>query len=309
MDDALTVKDLMESDDRNDAILFMLTLDELMGLVACQYRVLVKNMSNGNRRKISDTAMMENLLDANIAANFALQSVQQLETDLHAQHSHLNTPCCLLATLALPELTVEVDSIVRKHASKSCERSDIISFLGGCIQCTFHNPSDSWSGQDSILSDFVAQYEVDTQGSTELEKLFKGIDLTARLEITTKIDLNIEQLRRSVVQKTGEPHTSHSWLARMYYISGDRAIHHTLRMLQLFGGVIDCGSKDTKVMMDPRRKGLFGNPNWKPGNSNKIRDMDEILMSTLLPNWTNMCRHGIIGTVKLPRDDELCPFF
>ena len=76
MDDALTVKDLLESDDRNDAILFMLTLDELMGLVAVQYRVLVQNMSNGNRRDISDTAMVENLLDATIAANFALQSVQ-----------------------------------------------------------------------------------------------------------------------------------------------------------------------------------------------------------------------------------------
>ena len=54
----------------------MLTLDELMGLVAVQYRVLVQNMSNGNRTGISDTAMVENLLDATIAANFALQSVQ-----------------------------------------------------------------------------------------------------------------------------------------------------------------------------------------------------------------------------------------
>ena len=229
--------------------------------------------------------------------------------DLHAQYNHLNTPCRLLAALALPELTVEVDSIVRQHGSKSCERSDIIAFLGDSMQCSFHNPSDSWSRADSVVRDFVSQYEVDTQGSWELEQLFKGLDYTTRLEITTKIDMNIEQLRRGVEQKTGKPHKSHSWLARMDFISGERAIHHTLRMLQLFGGVIDSCSSDKKLIMDPRRKGMFGNPNWKPGSSNKIRDMDEILMSTLLPNWTNMCRHGILGKVKLPRDSELCPFF
>ena len=88
--------------------------------------------------------------------------------DLHAQYNHLNTPCrCrVLAALALPELTVEVDSIVRQHGSKSCERSDIIAFLGNSMQCSFHNPSDSWSRADSIVtvpkllcSDFVGHWE------------------------------------------------------------------------------------------------------------------------------------------------------
>ena len=32
-------------------------------------------------------------------------------------------------------------------------------------------------------------------------------------------------------------------------------------------------------------------------------------MTTLLPNWANMCRHGIMSKVVLPREDELCPFF
>lgn len=309
VENGLTVEDLLHSDDRHDAVLFLLTLDELMGLVVGQHRVLVQNVAKHKRRGVLDMAMMEYLLDGSIAASFAIQSVRQLETELQASHAHLNTPCRLLAALALPELTAEVDSIVRQHGSKSCERGDIISFLGDCMQCCFHNPSDSWSRRDTVVDEFVTQYEVDSTGSGELERLFKGLQHTTLLEITMKTDVGVEQLRQAVTRTTGQPHKSHSWLARMEYISGDRAIHHTLRVLQLFGGVIDGCPTDRTLVMDPRRRGMFGNPDWTPGCSPRIRDMDELLMARLLPSWANMCRHGIMSKVKLPRDDELCPFF
>mmetsp|Transcript_1993 Transcript_1993/g.4320 ORF Transcript_1993/g.4320 Transcript_1993/m.4320 type:complete len:940 (+) Transcript_1993:98-2917(+) len=302
----MTVADLLNSDDRNDAILFLLTLDEIMGLVAGQYRVLVQNAT---RHKRPDTALIENLLDATIAANFALQSVQQLEMELQAQHEHLTTPCRLLATLALPEITANVDAIVRQHGSKSCiKRSEIIAFLGDCMQCSFHNQSDSWNRKDSILSEFVAQHEVNATGSAELEQIFQGVMRITVLEIPIKPDVGVEKMRQELVRKTGKPHNSHSWLSRMNYIAGDRSIHHTVRILQLFAGVIDSCPTDKKLLMDPRRRGMFGNPNL-PGRLTKIRDMDELLMSRLLPDWTNMCRHGIMGKIKLPRDSELCPFF
>mmetsp|Transcript_21263 Transcript_21263/g.46147 ORF Transcript_21263/g.46147 Transcript_21263/m.46147 type:complete len:856 (-) Transcript_21263:813-3380(-) len=309
VENSVTVEDLLTSDDRNDAILFLLTLDELMGIVACQYRVLASNVSSNQRQGINGSAMIENLLDATIAANFAMQSVQQLEMELHAQHDHLTTPCRLLATLVLPEITANVDAIVRQHGSKSCNRREIIVFLGDCMECCFHNQSDSWNRKDSIVSEFVAQYEVNATGSSELEQIFQGVLRMTLLEISMKPDVGVEKLREEVAQEMGKPHNSHSWLSRMEYIAGDRSIHHTVRILQLFAGVIDSCAPDKKLLFDPRRRGMFGNPLWAPGRSTKIRDMDELLMSRLLPDWANMCRHGIMGKIKLPRDSELCPFF
>ncbi|KAL7545668.1 hypothetical protein ACHAWF_009016 [Thalassiosira exigua] len=310
VDNSLTVEDLLTSDDRNDATLFLLTLDELMGFVASQYRVLVRNMANNKRHAdVSPTAMMENLLDATIAANFALQSVQQLELELQSQHPHLTTPCRLLAALVLPEMTAKVDEIVRERGSRSCERKDIVAFLGDCMQCCFHNPSDSWSREGSIVRDFVSEYGVDAAGRSELEQLFQGLLQMTMLEISMKPDVGVERLREEVARQAGKPHDSHTWLSRMDYISGDRAIHHTVRLLQRFGWVIDKCPQDENLALDPQRRGLFGNPNWTPGRSTKLRDMDELLMSKLLPSWANMCRHGIMGKVQLPRDSELCPFF
>ena len=304
----VTVEDLLSSDDRNDAILFLLTLDELMAIVAAQYRVLVQNMQRNKRQGIPGSAMIENLLDGTIAANFAIQSVQQLEMELQTQHTHLTTPCRLLATLALPELTAHVDAIVREHGSKNCRREEIIAFLGDSIQCCFHNQSDSWNRRDSIVCDFAAQYEVNDTGRAELEQVFQGVLHTTILEITMKVDQGAEKLREAVSRGTGKPQPSHSWLARMDYIAGDRSIHHTVRILQLFAGVIDSCAPDKKIIMDPRRRGMFGNPLWAPGRSDRIRDMDELMMARLLPNWANMCRHGIMSKIKLPRDSELCPF-
>eukprot|EP00956_Cyclotella_meneghiniana_P042170 scaffold248385_cov69-Cyclotella_meneghiniana.AAC.1 len=42
----VTVEELMKSDDRNDAIFFLITLDELMGMVSNQYQALCKNIKN-----------------------------------------------------------------------------------------------------------------------------------------------------------------------------------------------------------------------------------------------------------------------
>ena len=304
----VTAEELLASDDRSDAVLFLLTLNEIMGFVTGQYRALVQNFQRRGR-DVSDTALTENLIDATIAANLALQSVQQLETELQAQHEHLTTPCRLLATLVLPELTAEVDAVVRQHGARSCKRSEIIAFLGDSMQCCFYNKSDSWNPRDSIVSEFVAQYEVNTTGSVKIEQLFQGLLKLTVMEISMKPDIGVEELRQEVTRGTGRPHNSHSWLPGMNNISGDRAIHHTIRILQLFAGVIDGCAPDRNLLANPSQRGMFGNPDWAPGRSTKIRDMDELLMTRLLPNWANMCRHGIMGKIKLPRDGELCPFF
>eukprot|EP00985_Skeletonema_marinoi_P031131 scaffold36364_cov73-Skeletonema_marinoi.AAC.1 len=121
----VTIDELLASDDRNDAILFMLSLDELTEIIAGQYRVMVRNIRNDRSRGYSDTTMVSNLMDATIMANFSIQAVQKMEMELQTQHEHLTTPCRLLACLAMPELTVEVSSIVRERGTEQCDHESV----------------------------------------------------------------------------------------------------------------------------------------------------------------------------------------
>jgi len=52
----------------------------------------------------------------------------------------------------------------------------------------------------------------------------------------------------------------------------------------------------------------MGSP-WVPGRSHKIDDLDELVMSDIMPKLVLMCRKAIIGNTKLPQEDELCPLF
>ena len=302
----VSIEDLLASDDRNDAILFLLSLDELTEIIAGQYRVLVKNIRNGRSRGYPPSEMIHNLMDATIMANFAIQTVQKMEVELETQHEHLSTPCRLLSCLAFPELTAEIDSIVREHGSKECGRSEIIAFLGDSMECSFLNPSDEWNRMDSMVDDFCQTYDVDTAGFVQIEQIFKGIGHMTVLEIPIKpeINSNLAHMRATIERGTGKPCNPHSWLQNMNYIGGDRAIHRTVRLLQLFAGAIDNCRLDMK--MGPAKKGMFGKLTDHPI---RFSDMDEILMSHMLPSWVNMCRNGILGRAKLPRSSELSPLY
>ena len=306
----VTLEELMASDDRNDAVLFLFTLDELVAMISNQYNVLVKKFKRKRQQGIPESAIMEQLLETAVTSNFAIQKVQQLEMELQAQHEHLTTPCRLLSTLVMPEITAHVDDTLRNHAAKKCAKPDIIAFLGDCMECNFLNPSDDWNRRDTIVQDFCSKYQVDSQGSAELEQLFMGINHMVALEVPLKMENNGKFNRmRAAMASAGRPTESHSWLPRCDFIGGDRAIHHTIRLLQLFAGVIASTPTDKISYLDPRRAGMFGPSPWLPGRSKKIRDMDELLMSTILPNWLTMCRHGIVGKMRFPRESELSPLF
>ena len=305
---SLTLEELMSSDDRHDAVIFLFTMDELMASASHQYKTLVRNIQNNRQKGYPESAITEDLLESAVTSNFAIQQVQQLEMELHSQHEHLTTPYRLLATLAFPEITTNLSDIVKNHASKRCGKQDIIAFLGDCLECFFRNPSDRCCRRDTIVQEFSNKYEIDSVGSTEIDQLFIGIDKMVSLEVTLKPEeAQCNMLRRHLVAASGKPHDSHSWLPGMGFIGGDRAIHHTIRLLQMFGGVIESLPPGHKTELG--RKGMFGSSPWIAGRSTKIRDLDELFMSDLLPAWTTMCQAGIVGRMKFPRENELAPLF
>jgi len=303
----VTAEELLASDDRNDAVLFLLSLDELMECIAGQYSIVARNIRNDRSREYKDTTMISTLMDATIAANFSIQAVQMMEMELQTQHEHLTTPCRLLACLELPVITAQVSSIVGERGAKQCDRSEIIAFLGDSMECSFINPSDEWNRKDSIVGDFCRKYEVDNTGCTQIEELFLCVTQMTILEIPMKpeVTTSLNQFRAGLERGTGKPHKPHSWLPRMDFVGGDRSIHRTVRLMQLFAGSIDKSVAQGRTL-GPANKGMFGKLTDRPSN---FSDMDELLMSHILPHWANLCRYGILGKAKLPRISELSPLY
>jgi len=54
------------------------------------------------------------------------------------------------------------------------------------MQCCCYNKSDAWNPRDSIVSEFVARYEVNTTGSVKIEQLFQGLLKSTVMEISMK---------------------------------------------------------------------------------------------------------------------------
>ena len=301
---SISLEDLLYSDDRNDAILFLFTLDELMKTVSDQYQEVARSYIDYKNQKCPDSAIVGKLLEAAVSTNMAIQQVQQLEGDLVAQHPTLTTPYRLLAILAFPEITQRVGEILHSHShsSTSPTAKDITSYLGDCLECCIRNPSDQFNKKDTIVHKFCDEWKIDASGSKQLDVFFDAIRKVTSLELPVA---NEAQMNRLLYQELGAK--SHTWIQNMPFIGGDqRAIHHTLRLLQAFGTVVYDTPNDRQIV--PKR-GIFGTP-WRPGQATRITgNLDELLMSDILPQWVTMCRHGVIGKADLPRQDELCPLF
>ena len=180
---AMTVEQLKTADDRNDIILFLLNLDELMGLVIEQYRALARNLPNLKSKGIPISAMIEETIEGAVATNMVIQQVQQLEMDLQQQHAHLTTPYRILSTLVLPEITHNIAQIVRDQgiSTPSLEK-EIAIFLGDCLECHFRSRSDPFNKSETVVKEFCAKLKVNETGASEIQKLFEAIHLLVMFE-------------------------------------------------------------------------------------------------------------------------------
>eukprot|EP00557_Chaetoceros_sp_GSL56_P013675 CAMPEP_0176479332 /NCGR_PEP_ID=MMETSP0200_2-20121128/1684_1 /TAXON_ID=947934 /ORGANISM="Chaetoceros sp., Strain GSL56" /LENGTH=932 /DNA_ID=CAMNT_0017875371 /DNA_START=150 /DNA_END=2948 /DNA_ORIENTATION=+ len=300
-----TIDELMKSDDRTDSILFLFALDDFMGAISYQYKSLAQNCS----RHEQSTEIIEDLLEAATTANMTIQQVQQLEMEFITDHEHINTPYRMLSAIVLPEITFHTCQIVKNHGKEWTGRieQDVFSFLGDCLECTFRNQEEK---ADALISDFCHRYEMNPSGFDEITKWVQGVFSITKMEVPLMAEIPILKKQLELAKSLGQNHKlpkSHTWLSNMEYIGGDRAIHHTLRLLQSFSKIIESTPNDKKIL---NRPGFFGPSPSRPERARKIHgDLDEYLMADILPQWFLMCRHGIIGQTNIPHEPELCPLF
>ena len=303
----MSFEEIMASEDRHDATLFLLTLDEHMKYISDQYQCVLKNHNYYKSIGAPESALIEEYLEAAVATNMAIQHIQHLEMELQVQHPHLTTPYRALATIVLPEITHTISTTVREHSAKYCSEKEILIFLGDCFECNFRAPSDPLNRKDTIMQDFCRQFDVSTVGAMQLEKTLGGLEQIMILEVPIAAEKpGAERLRREM-QSQNISAPSHAWLKDMPFIGGDRAIHHTVRLLQQFGTVVYTTPENKKVS---GRRGWFGSTPWRSGCSSKIHgDLDELFMFDILPDWILMCRRGVLGNAVLPFENELYPLF
>jgi hypothetical protein len=305
-DVSLTIEELLGSDQRHDSILFLLSLEELMTYVADQYQCVKKNQVMGN-------LSLTDILEAAVSTNMAIQQVQQLEAEFQQQHPELTTPYRVLATLCLPELTQRIAAIVREHGeSRPLLEKKSILFLGDCFECLFRSKSDPDNKRDTIVQDFCTNFQVNETGNQEISKVFLGIEHLVIMELPLYFERGshnaLMAMGRSALPAGMNLPPDHSWLKNMPTIGDDRAIHHTIRLLQAFATVISTTPENQKVIA---MAGIFGPSPWRPGRAKKIHgDLDELFMTEILPEWVVMFRKGIWSKhAQLPREAELSPLF
>lgn len=303
----MNLEDLMNSDERHDAVLFLLSLDEIMDSIVQQYQAVYKNHLDNVAQGIPQSNIIEMLIEASVATNMGIQQVQRLEVELGLQYPHLTTPYRLLSTIVLPDITMEVTSILRRHASRKVTEKDVIIFLGDCLECTFRNVSDPSNRSEFVVPEFCEEYRVDSHGSEKLSKIVEGLRKVTIFEVPMAVEKNQNHDMFASFMRMNSSIKSHSWLPNMPQIGGGRAIHHTIRLLQSFGQIIKETSEKSQAIA---RRGFFGPSPWVQGKSSKIAgDMDELLMAEILPKFITIFRIGILGTVELPMVGEIAPLW
>ena len=307
----LSLDELIYSDERHDAILFLLSLNEIMGNIAGLYRTSVLvNFVDYQEHGYPDSTIVGKLVEAAAATNLAIQQVQQLEMDLEFHHEHLNTPYRVIATVVFPTMAQQLMAIVRQHSRKEgCTEKDVAIYLGDCLESCFRDPNDPNNRKEKIAIDFCNKWQVDMIARGKFLKHFNYMQFSMVQEVPIGQEKSPQIQAELKRVANGQIFHSHSWIKTMPWIGGDRAIHHTLRLLQGFRDVIRKIPKFQRI--EPNR-GHFGKSPWVanalPGT--KIRDLDELFMTDIMAKWVMICRQGIIGAVsKLPFEDEICPLF
>ncbi|KAG7370956.1 hypothetical protein IV203_019526 [Nitzschia inconspicua] len=303
----MSLEELMNSDERHDSVLFLLSLEEIMAMVVQQYQVILKNHEFNLEADVPQSAIIEELIEASVATNMGIQQVHKLELDLELQYPHLTNPYRVLATVVLPEVTKQITATLRQHASVKCTEKDVIIFLGDCLECSFRNISDPINRAKSIVPELCEQFQVDSQGEQELRRLVKAVHTMVIFEVPFFMEKVGNQQLVSEIQAVVPSLGSPSWLS-MDHIGGTRAIHHTIRLLQSFGQIIKRTPLDKEVRSC--QNGYFAPSPWIPGRSSSIAgELDELLMTDILPHFVTMYRHGILAIKELPMMDEVAPFW
>eukprot|EP00978_Attheya_sp_CCMP212_P017004 scaffold45035_cov49-Attheya_sp.AAC.3 len=299
----LTLQEMIRGSDRNAAIIFLMTMDEIMGFNVTQYSKLKQGWRAAKLEGMPPSTIIEHLMETATNANFAIQYVASLEQELIVDHPHMNTVYRLMSVLVFPDV---IDSFMKDMIKFSplaphFKESDAAAFLGDCLESGLRNQTDPTMNQDKLVNEFARTWQVPVSILKERAAAIKQVGLT-QIPLKEEIGMNAQffGLASSMGLKM------HSWLPKSKFIgTGSRNILNTVRLLQVLSKVIQ--EREGRVVC---KEGFFGKK-WDEGKNKAYTitgDMDDFLMADALPFLIDCCYDGILST-NLPFEGELLPVF
>jgi hypothetical protein len=157
----LSLDELISGSDRVGGISFLMTLDELMHCVSNHYSKLKESAAWIQKDNHPPGIIIEQMIEASVATNFAIQQVASLEESFAHDHPHLNTVYRLRACLELVDLVPMLTRIVSDKSPLAAQFSekDAVEFLGDAMECAFRNASHPRNRQNTLVKEFLVRWQ------------------------------------------------------------------------------------------------------------------------------------------------------
>jgi hypothetical protein len=281
-------------------------------------------------------------MEASVVTNLVIEKAASLEHRFHHDHRQLNTVYRVFASLLLDEQVATLTRVVavKSPVAKNFSKDHAVNFLGDAMECSFRSASDPRNNRASLVEEFLEQWQISEERITPeehdgeaLAKSRMKVDSLStepqpeEVSVQHIVQMIDDLVKAEVPLHTDEPcpktasgvsSKSHSWFPNLDYIGSNRAITHTIRLLQGLSSVVgaqrdapvapkDCGTdvsgtgEGGSTSRGGRWSGGFGTP------LTRIQvDMDACFLEDIMPGLIDMCREGMF---VFPFSDELLTAF
>lgn len=274
IDEKIDIEDLINGDDRFQAMALLHTMDDLMGAVHEHYAMLKRflrdqEFTGGNPIQLS--------MECAAVANLATESIMVAENALTANHPHLESFYHVLALVFMPEIISNIEKLLPQP--KREDGNLALGFVAVLVECCFHNKQ----GPNEIANKVKRFAKKSGIAVAALEEEARKVHTLTAFEIQIQAEESRNAGLNMVFQQQGIH--SHMWLEQNAYIGGDRCILNTQALCQK---ILDIVQGTTK---------LVGRPNyWGPTfderthGARRLRgDLDEALAGCILPELIALC--------------------
>jgi hypothetical protein len=138
LEEEIDIKEvLLKGDDRFQANALLYTMDDYMGAIHNHF-TLLKYYLRGNHELHETSSCMQLLLECTVAANAAIQSVNQAENEMMIDHPHLSSFYHVLALVKMPDVLAGIIKLIEKPRLEKNPHM-ALHFLAEIVECSFHH--------------------------------------------------------------------------------------------------------------------------------------------------------------------------
>lgn len=283
--------DLINGDDRFQAMALLFTMDHLMDAIEQHYGVLKRVL---RKQDLHQGSIVQLIMECAVVVNMSTESIVAAEATLALDHPHLSSFFHVLALIFLTNDVAELKAMIPK--SKLDEDPHMaLHFVAQVVESCFHN-----RGHERLLPKVKLFVKKSGLRLSVVENQARTIQMQTQVEVMLAKDEQIPENQRiqQLLRHTGVH--PHMWFERnSRSIGGDRCILNTQNIVQK---IMDLVQDNKKLVGRPGFWGLTFDESVM--NAKRIRgDLDEAFAANILPELIAICTKAPFG--NLPERSQL----